>query len=95
MYAIIKIKERDNMKEFINDMRMEQDHEIMECDKIEYNKMIERVRKYNALPKELQEKYNDEFMDLVEKMDKLIDEMGVDNASTEEWKNGFELKGDK
>ena len=67
------------------------DHEIMECDKIEYNELLGRVKKYHNLSKELQDKHAKEFSKLVDKMDELIFQMGVDNASTEEWKNGFKI----
>ena len=80
------------MQETINDMRMEQDHDIMKADKIEYNLLLARANKYASLSKELQDKHADDFTKLVEKMDKLISEMGVDNASTEEWKNGFKIE---
>ena len=70
-----------------------EDHEIIECDKVEYNLLLARANKYASLSTELQGKYAKEFSKLVEKMDKLILEMGVDNASTSEWKNGFKLKG--
>lgn len=82
------------MLEAINNMRMEQDHEIMECDKIEYNKLLGRVKKYHNLSQELQNKHNDEYLKVVERMDDLIFQMGVDNATTEEWQNGFKLKGE-
>ena len=83
------------MQEFINNMRMEQDNEILECDKIEYNGLLERVKKYHELSKELQKKHDRDFTKLIIKMDKLICEMGVDNATTDEWQNGFKLKGEK
>ena len=69
-----------------------EDHEIMECDKVEYNFLLARANKYASLSKELQDKHAKEFSKLVEKIDKLILEMGVDNASTEEWKNGFKIE---
>lgn len=77
------------MLEYINDMKMEQDHEIMKSDKLEYNALLVRIKTYSSLSEELQQQYSEEFAKLVEKMDKLISEMGVDNAATEEWQNGF------
>lgn len=79
------------MLDYINEMNMEcnEDHEISLSDKIEYNLLLEKANKYTKETEEFKKKYNKAFMKLVEKMDKLISEMGVDNASTDEWKNGF------
>ena len=81
------------MLDYINDMNMErnEDNEICKSDKIEYNLLLARANKYASLSKELQDKHSKEFDKLIEKMDELIFQMGVDNASTEEWKNGFKI----
>ena len=82
------------MLDYIDDYKIErsEDHEISNADKIEYNRLRKRVNNYSKLSKELQDKHADDFTKLVEEMDKLMSEMGVDNASTDEWKNGFKIE---
>ena len=65
---------------------------ISKSDKIEYNLLLARANKYASLPKELQDKHDKDFAKLIDKMDKLIFEMGVENASTDEWRNGFKIE---
>ena len=57
-----------------------------------YNQKLARVRKYTELPIHEQEKYNNEFTDLICGLDNLILDMGVDAI---EWQHeilsGFEV----
>lgn len=82
------------MLDYINDYNMErsENHEISLSDKIEYNLLLEKANKYAKETEEFKKKYNKAFMKLIEKMDKLILEMGVDNATQQEWQNGFIIK---
>ena len=82
------------MLAYIDDYNMErnEDHEISNADKIEYNKLLKRVNDYSKLSKELQDKHSKAFTKLIEEMDQLILEMGVDKATTSEWQNGFKIE---
>jgi hypothetical protein len=58
--------------------------------KRQYNRAIERVKKYGKLDKATRIKHQEEFNKLLKRMDELIIEIGFDKASQKEWMEGFE-----
>jgi hypothetical protein len=61
--------------------------------KREYNKLLERGIRYSELPKETQEKYGSVFMEILDRMDAIIIELGFDNCTRSDILDGFQISG--
>jgi hypothetical protein len=65
----------------------------MDSLKLQYNKLLDRVKKYCELPKEQQDKYEKQLMGIMCDMDMLLVDIDMDpDEYQNEILNGFEVK---